>query len=806
MCPTRPTARREILKTCMAVLLTIAGVAGSVGAGTERASAGEAAATALAGMNIYFGSLHGHTAFSDGEGTPQQVFTWARDKLDLEFYAVTDHGEQLDEAEWADTGAQAASFTRDGQFVALRGFEWSRDSGHANVFDTSDFTGANATTSFADFYAWLDGRNAIAQFNHPSTQTLFNGFEISPAAADNFCAIETGNWITGNNDGAFPPSYPFALNKGWRVGASYGLDNHSLKASSGRTAVISPTLSRAALLDALRQRRFYSTDDPDMQVAFKRGEAWMGSVVQTGTSVAFTVAVTDDENIAKLELISDSGDVVAQQSYAPDTDSRQVSWNPVVSIGRPSYFYLRVTERDTNHEDDAGLATQLATTSPLWVNPVSTSGGVWYLAEGYTGDNFQEYLSLANPQDTPAHATITYMLGDGSTLQRKQAIAAGSRATVNVNAAVGAGREVSALVVADGDIVVERPIYFNYGGLWTGGHVVMGTGMPSNNWYFAEGYTGPGFDDYICLQNPGFNAATLTLRFQTQEEGEKVIGGVFVPGHSRRTLRVNDLFTVPYQMSLAIESDTPVVAERPMYFDYLGREGVHWEGGSCVMGARQLSTASYFAEGTTRSGFDEYLTLQNPGGTAINVAAVYQLGAGQGESVSKSYRVEAGRRATVFVPDEIDREKDVSVQLTSAAPFLAERPMYFDYAASGDSRQGGHCAVGIAAASAEWFFAEGYTGNGFDQYLCLQNPDTADALVEVSYYTQEQGPLPARKLRLAAGTRNTVWVNEHAGTGLQNSCRIRVISGPSIVAERPMYFDFGGWDGGSDTLGFVPGT
>ena len=529
----------------------------------------------------------------------------------------------------------------------------------------------------------------------------------------------------------------------------------------------------------------------------------MGSVVQTGTSATFTVAVSDDENIAKLELVSDSGAVAAQQSYSPDTDSRQVSWSPVVQISRPAYFYLRVTERDTNYDDDDGLATQLATTSPLWVEPVSTSGGVWYLAEGYTGDNFQEYLSLANPQDTPARAAITYMLGDGSTVQKTQTIAAGSRATVNVNAAVGAGKEVSTLVMADRDIVVERPLYFNYGGLWTGGHVVMGTGMPSSTWYFAEGYTGPGFDDYISLQNPGFNAATLTLRFQTQEEGEKVIGGAFVPGHSRRTLRVNDLFTQPYQMSLKIESDTPVVAERPMYFDYLGREGVHWEGGSCVMGARQLSTASYFAEGTTRIGFDEYLTLQNPSSAAISVAAIYQLGAGQGESLRKSYRVEAGRRATIFLPDELDRQKDVSVQLTSTAPFLAERPMYFDYTASGDSRQGGHCAVGVAAPSPEWFFAEGYTGTGFDQYLCLQNPGTAEALVEVSYYTQERGTLPPSRLRLSAGTRTTVWVNEHAGAGFQNSCRIRVISGPPIVAERPMYFDFSGWDGGSDTFGFV---
>ncbi len=805
MYPVRPTVKRKVLRLGLAVTFAVAAVAGSLGVGAEQAAAGGALTAALAGMNVYFGSLHGHTAYSDGEGTPQQTFIWARDDLDLDFYAITDHGEGLDGTEWADTGNQAAGFTRDGQFVALRGFEWSSDAGHACVYDTAEFTSSGATPRFVDFYSWLDSRNGIAQFNHPLQSTLFNGFEISATAADNFCAIETGNWVTGNNDGAFPPNYPVALNKGWRLGASYGWDNHSLTEVSGRTAVIAPNLSRPALLDALRQRRFYSTDDPGMQVAFKLGEAWMGSVVQTGTTLTFSVAVTDDENIAKLELISDNGDVATQQTFASGMDSRQVSWSPTVNIARPSYFYLRVTELDTNHEDDDGLPTQTAITSPIWVNPVSSSGAIWYLAEGYTGDNFQEYLSLANPQDAAARATITYMLGDGSTVQRIQEVPAGSRATINVNAAVGAGKEVSAFVMANRDIVVERPIYFNYGGLWNGGHVVLGTGMPSATWYFAEGYTGAGFDDYICLQNPGFNAATLTLRFQTQEEGEKVIPGVFVAGHSRRTLRVNDLFTQPYQMSLKIESDTPVVAERPMYFDYLGCEGVHWEGGSCVMGARQLSTSAYFAEGTTRTGFDEYLTLQNPGSSAITITAAYQLGAGQGGTVYGYYRVEAGRRATVFLPDELEREKDVSVQLTSAALFLAERPMYFDYAGSGDSRQGGHCTVGATAASTEWFFAEGYTGSGFDEYLCLQNPGATDAWVEVDYYTQEQGPLAARMLMLPASTRVTILVNDHAGTGLQNSCRIRVANGPPVVVERPMYFNFGGWDGGSDTLGFVPG-
>ena len=48
------------------------------------------------------------------------------------------------------------------------------------------------------------------------------------------------------------------------------------------------------------------------------------------------------------------------------------------------------------------------------------------------------------------------------------------RTTININEAVGEEKDVSVEVTGDNDIVVERPMYFNYGGVWTGGHVASG--------------------------------------------------------------------------------------------------------------------------------------------------------------------------------------------------------------------------------------------------------------------------------------------------------------------------------------------
>lgn len=293
------------------------------------------------------------------------------------------------------------------------------------------------------------------------------------------------------------------------------------------------------------------------------------------------------------------------------------------------------------------------------------------------------------------------------------------------------------------------------------------------------------------------------MRFQTQEAGEIVKGGLVVPAYSRSTFKANDLLGGAYQTSLAIQSTQPVVAERPMYFDYAGTGGWHWSGGHCVMGTPSLSNQYLFAEGTTRTGFEEWITLQNPGDAPITVEATYQLGVGQGENVKKTYTVGGKSRYTVYVPAEVGMERDMSAKLTSASPFLAERPMYFRYTGYGADWTGGHCVIGAGESAHSWLLAEGYTGPGFQEWLCLQNPGDAEAVVQVTYLTQEAGSLPPREWRVPAKSRVTIRVNDDAGSGYQLSASLKVISGPPIVVERPMYFNWNGWDGGHDVVGYT---
>ncbi len=87
-------------------------------------------------MHVYHGDLHNHTSYSDGSLTPYDAFTRAV-AAGLDFLAVTDHSYAIDDAEWADTLTQANAFTRDGAFVALRGFEYTQGAeGHINVYNS----------------------------------------------------------------------------------------------------------------------------------------------------------------------------------------------------------------------------------------------------------------------------------------------------------------------------------------------------------------------------------------------------------------------------------------------------------------------------------------------------------------------------------------------------------------------------------------------------------------------------------------------------------------------------------------------
>jgi hypothetical protein len=341
---------------------------------------------------------------------------------------------------------------------------------------------------------------------------------------------------------------------------------------------------------------------------------------------------------------------------------------------------------------------------------------------------------------------------------------------------------VASKVTSNYPIVAERSVYFDHGG-YNGGHCAMGAEAPQKDWYFAEGCTQPGFQEWLCILNPNGYGVSVNVAYFIEGSGTPTYETLYIPPNTRYTRNVPDLLgtgkNVSVKISGAMSSDT-TVCERPMYFKYQGK----WNGGHIAMGVNQLSKTWLFAEGCTRPGFETWLTIQNPNNGVATVSTTYMTGTG--ENIKRIYSVPANTRRTISVGGEIGLDKDVSIAVDSDLSVACERPMYFNYH---DKWDGGSDSFGSLAPQTTLLFAEGCSRPNFETWLCIQNPNPQGTDVTVSFY-KETGEEQQYNATIPANTRTTINANDIVGPGHDFS--IKVNSNSGVVAERPMYFDYQG--------------
>ena len=101
--------------------------------------------------------------------------------------------------------------------------------------------------------------------------------------------------------------------------------------------------------------------------------------------------------------------------------------------------------------------------------------------------------------------------------------------------------------------------------------IITGLSSPNNvpsTWYLAEGYTGPGFEEFICIENPNPWKTPVEIEYMIQGEGNKT-QNVEVPTRSRMTIKVNDVVGANKNVSAKLvghEGDS-IVVEQAMYWD-----------------------------------------------------------------------------------------------------------------------------------------------------------------------------------------------------------------------------------------------
>jgi hypothetical protein len=425
----------------------------------------------------------------------------------------------------------------------------------------------------------------------------------------------------------------------------------------------------------------------------------------------------------------------------------------------------------------------------------------WYFAEGTTREGFTTYFCLSNPGAADAAVKLRYMMESGGDREVDVVVQAGSRLTVDAATDVGAGKDFACEITSENGVpvVAERPMYFSYKGAITGGHDALGSNYPRPTWYFAEGTTREGFDTYLCVANPADTAVDFVVSYYLEGGGTKDVLYKVSP-RARKTVEPTRDIGREKDFSCRVESagGAALIAERPMYFDYQGAI----TGGHDAPGALSARSTWYFAEGSTRPGFETYLCIGNPTGHEAEVEVSYLMNSGDNRVTS--HKVGPMTRKTIRASDEVGSNKDFAcrVNCPDGSNVVVERPMYFVY--QGDVA-GGSDTLAAPNPKPLWQFAEGTTRPGFTTYVCLANPCDKAASVRVTYLRGD-GTSAAQEVGVPGQSRVTLSVNDVLGSGDDTAHDVAITVEATnlvgIVAERPMYFDYhGALKGGHTTTG-----
>jgi glucose/arabinose dehydrogenase len=333
---------------------------------------------------------------------------------------------------------------------------------------------------------------------------------------------------------------------------------------------------------------------------------------------------------------------------------------------------------------------------------VAAPAATWYFAEGATHSGFQLFYLLQNPGDADADVEVRYLLSSGAPIARTYPVAAGRRRTVWVNQEPGLGSaEMSATIVSRNGvpIIAERAMYLDAGGRTFGaGHGSVGMTSTGTSWYFGEGATGPFFDTFILIGNPGAADAIVEMRYLLPG-GAVITRQHRVAASSRLTIWVDaeDPALADSAFATVVQSTNGVgvIAERAMWWP--GPTPVTWGEAHTSPGSLQTGTRWAIAEGEVGGArnVQTYLTIGNTSATAgvVRVTVMFEDGTG----VDRTFNIAAQSRFNVDVaaefPAAANRRFGAIVESlgTPAAQIVVERATYSDagavrWAAGGSAR------------------------------------------------------------------------------------------------------------------------
>ena len=343
-------------------------------------------------LNYYFGNLHGHSSFSDGNKedltkTPVDDYAFAKNSMNMDFLGISEHNHTqagMHLASWQ-PGIDAAKAATTEKFVAMHGMEWGVISGggHVVVYGIDSLIGWEAGeyqifvpkstyTGTTGLFKIINrhGLNAIATLAHPNTTDYNNlsaTYDLSADSAIVGSALESGPAFSTNvtySDPATSMAYLSYYNKmlaqGYHLGATMDHDNHYLtfgRHTRARLVVLAPALTENDLLEAMKKMRFYASEDSAAKINYMINGQPLGTVFTAQSFPAITVTSVTTSPVTSIKLMAGvPGSGITPTVLATSTSGTLTFSDNTLANLATDYYYLDVTENDGSR----------IITSPIW--------------------------------------------------------------------------------------------------------------------------------------------------------------------------------------------------------------------------------------------------------------------------------------------------------------------------------------------------------------------------------------------------------------------------------------------------------
>lgn len=412
---------------------------------------------------IFWGDIHGHSAFSDGMRQPDEYMDYARYVGLLDIAVLTDHAECMYENAWPESFALVDGKNDSPRFTNLIGYEWTSDAweggyGHRCVYlpgTGGKYYNAKVGGSNTPALLWSKYRPGDMLDIPHHTLAGFRWDDFNPAFDRDVeivshwgCSEYEGNplWKGRNWRGG---GVVDALNSYYLLGFVGGGDSHNgapgqnhgpsrfdqMWYTGGITAFRVRENTRVSLWQALYDRRVYATAGNRDFIDFRVNGSPSGEIIPVGTAPRVEAEVATEGVIKAVEVVR-GGETVYAVPDAAGKDHVLLNWTDDGYPGTPTYYYLRVTSADGH----------IAFATPVWV-----SAGAW-AAEGESPGRPLDATPLPLPKPK----------GEGRTWAVYVRTSAGGPGEL----AVTAGGETVALgTAAPGPTVVTLPFRAD-GGTW----------------------------------------------------------------------------------------------------------------------------------------------------------------------------------------------------------------------------------------------------------------------------------------------------------------------------------------------------